>query len=304
MNMAIEVKNLTKAYGTQIAVNDITFRSAGREIIGFLGPNGAGKSTTFKMLTAYLSPTSGSATINGYNIIDQPEMVRKSIGYLPESNPLYDEMYVKEFLYFMSDLFDKRLSKGEVTDLLQKVGLNEESGKKIAQLSKGYKQRVGFAAAILHDPPILILDEPTTGLDVNQVVYIRELIKELGKNKTILLSSHIMQEIEAVCNRVIILNKGEKIIDDDIETVKSILSGQEEIKIEFHNPDYDIENYQSINGVEKVNIHHDKMVTLTCKDNMDVRVEIFRTAVKNDDVIVGMNVTDRSIEQVFQQLTG
>ncbi len=210
--MSIQVRQLTKRYDSQIAVNQINFELKRGEITGFLGPNGAGKSTTMKMITGSLVPTSGEIQINGINILKNPISAQKIIGYLPEHNPLYLEMYVREYLHFMAGLY-KNIPKSRVEEVIEITGLAPESNKKIEQLSKGYRQRVGLASALIHDPEILILDEPTTGLDPNQLVEIRNIIKELGKNKIVLLSSHIMQEIQAVCDRVIVLHKGNIVLD-------------------------------------------------------------------------------------------
>ena len=212
--MSVSVKGLTKNYGAQIAVNNISFDAQPGSVLGFLGPNGAGKSTTMRMLTGYLPQVSGSAHICGFDVESQTLDAKKNIGYLPENNPLYPEMYVKEFLDFVADIHQIRNKKARIEEVISLTGLGSEQHKKIAQLSKGYKQRVGLAQAILHDPQVLILDEPTSGLDPNQLIEIRSLIKELGKTKTVILSTHIMQEVEAICDRVIIINKGQIVADD------------------------------------------------------------------------------------------
>lgn len=212
--MSVSVKGLTKNYGAQIAVNNISFDAQPGSVLGFLGPNGAGKSTTMRMLTGYLPQVSGSAHICGFDVESQTLDAKKNIGYLPENNPLYPEMYVKEFLDFVADIHHIRNKKARIEEVISLTGLGSEQHKKIAQLSKGYKQRVGLAQAILHDPQVLILDEPTSGLDPNQLIEIRSLIKELGKTKTVILSTHIMQEVEAICDRVIIINKGQIVADD------------------------------------------------------------------------------------------
>lgn len=213
--MLIEVKNISKFYGKQKALDDVSFSLKKGEIVGFLGPNGAGKSTMMKIITTYLKQDEGEVVVNGFNIATQAIEVKKSVGYLPENNPLYLEMYVKEYLQFCANIH--KADKNEITEIIELVGLQIESHKKIKQLSKGYRQRVGLAAALLHNPDILILDEPTTGLDPNQLVDIRNLIKEIGTEKTVLFSSHIMQEIEAICNRIIIINKGKIVADSSIE---------------------------------------------------------------------------------------
>ena len=218
--MSIEVKNLLKVYGEQKAVNDISFKVGKGEIVGFLGPNGAGKSTTMKIITGYLEKTSGEAFVCGMNVADQPLETKKKIGYLPESNALYYDMYVREYLAFIAEIHKMENQKSKIESVIELTGLTVESKKKIGQLSKGYKQRVGLAAALIHDPEVLILDEPTSGLDPNQIIEIREVIKKQGKNKTVLFSSHILQEVEAICDRVIIINKGEMVADDKLSNLR------------------------------------------------------------------------------------
>lgn len=215
--MSIIVKNLTKVYGKQKALNDVSLSIEDGEIVGLLGPNGAGKSTMMKILTCFIPPTSGDVKVYGYDIFDNPMEVRRSIGYLPEQNPLYYDMYVREFLLFVAGIhrIEKKLRRERVEEIIELTGLSKEVNKKIAALSKGYKQRVGIAQALIHDPEVLILDEPTTGLDPNQLVEIRNLIKQVGKTKTVLLSTHIMQEVEAVCSRVVIINNGRLVADDE-----------------------------------------------------------------------------------------
>lgn len=217
--MSIKVKALSKTYGTQKAVDEISFEASPGRILGFLGPNGAGKSTTMKMLTCYLPQTTGEATVCGFNIASQSLEVRKRIGYLPESNPLYQEMYVKEFLSYVANIYHILKIKERVNEVILATGLEKEQHKKIGELSKGYKQRVGLAQAIIHNPDVLILDEPTSGLDPNQLIEIRKLIKELGKTKTVILSTHIMQEVEAICDDVIIINKGKIVAYDSLENL-------------------------------------------------------------------------------------
>jgi ABC-2 type transport system ATP-binding protein len=235
--MSIEVKNLTKIYGSQIAVNNISFSLKKGEILGFLGPNGAGKSTTMKILVGFLNASSGQAFLNERPISVDDVDTKKRIGYLPEHNPLYLEMYVKEYLAFVGEIygFKGALLKEKVDKVIEMVGLSPEKNKKIEQLSKGYRQRVGLAQALIHDPEVLILDEPTTGLDPNQLVEIRKLIKQVGKNKTIILSTHIMQEVEAICDRVIIINKGNLVADDTLENLKSGGSTLEQVFRELTN---------------------------------------------------------------------
>ncbi len=218
--MSIEVQHLTRIYGNQKAVDDLSFTVARGEIVGFLGPNGAGKSTTMKIITGFMQPDAGTTVVSGINVQTDSLAARKKIGYLPESNPLYYDMYVKEYLGFIADVHRVTNKKKKITGIIGTVGLTVESRKKIGQLSKGFKQRVGLAAALLHDPEVLVLDEPTTGLDPNQILEIRELIRELGKNKTVLFSSHILQEVEALCDRIIIINKGQLVANDSLFNLK------------------------------------------------------------------------------------
>lgn len=227
--MSIEVHHLTRIYGEQKAVNDISFRVAGGEIVGFLGPNGAGKSTTMKIITGYMKPDAGSAVVGGINVQEDPIGAKRKIGYLPEANPLYYDMYVKEYLGFIADAHGISDRKKKISEIIDTVGLTVESRKRTGQLSKGYKQRVGLAAALLHDPEVLILDEPTTGLDPNQIIEIRELIRRLGQNKTVLFSSHILQEVEALCDRIIIIHKGRLAADDKLANLKQDSRSLEDI---------------------------------------------------------------------------
>lgn len=219
--MSISVSNLVKVYGTQTAVNNISFSLKKGEIVGFLGPNGAGKSTTMKMITTYLPPTNGSATVCGFDVVKQPMEVRQKIGYLPEANPLYFDMYVREYLEMSAGIHKIKNARDKIEEMISLTGLSKEAHKKIGMLSKGYKQRTGLAQAMLHDPEVLILDEPTSGLDPLQIVEIRDLITRIGKEKTVLLSTHIMQEVEAMCNRVIIISGGNIVLDDSINNMRS-----------------------------------------------------------------------------------
>jgi ABC-2 type transport system ATP-binding protein len=224
--MSIDVSQLTRMYGEQKAVDDISFSLNKGEIVGFLGPNGAGKSTTMKIITGYLKPDKGSAVVHGINVQDDPLAAKRKIGYLPEANPLYYDMYVQEYLGFVADVHAVKSKKEKIGSIIDTVGLTPEKRKRTGQLSKGYKQRVGLAAALIHDPEVLVLDEPTTGLDPNQIIEIRELIRNLGKNKTVLFSTHILQEVEALCDRVIIINKGRIVADSTLADLKSNGNGQ------------------------------------------------------------------------------
>ncbi|SFN88066.1 protein involved in gliding motility GldA [Capnocytophaga haemolytica] len=296
--MSVEVQNLTKVYGEQVAVNAINFRLEKGEITGFLGPNGAGKSTTMKMLTGALIPTSGEVRIGEVNILSQPLEAKKRIGYLPEHNPLYTEMYVREYLSFIVDLYPN-VPKGRVEEVIALTGLSPESHKKIEQLSKGYRQRVGLASALLHDPEILILDEPTTGLDPNQLTEIRHIIRELGKHKTVLLSSHIMQEIQAVCDRVIVLHKGNIVLD---KKMSQLQDKQQVIEVAF---DLRVEErlLQQIPKIKTAENVYDFLYTLTFDTEEDMRPAVFDFASANGLKILQINHKHKDLEQLFSELT-
>ncbi|MCT4699882.1 gliding motility-associated ABC transporter ATP-binding subunit GldA [Tenacibaculum haliotis] len=296
--MSIQLTSISKIYGTQKAVNDISFEAKKGEIVGFLGPNGAGKSTTMKILTGFIQPSEGNVFVSEIDVVKNPIEAQKKIGYLPEHNPLYLDMYVREYLQFQASLH--QVKKEKLETIIQQVGLSIEAHKKINQLSKGYRQRVGLAAAILHDPEVLILDEPTTGLDPNQLVEIRELIKELGKNKTVLLSTHIMQEVEAVCDRVIIINKGELVIDKPISELKT--SNEQIIKVTF---DYKLEE-QFIQRLPNIVYYKNTVENnwiLTFETSEDMRPVIFDFAQENGLKILGLNTENKNLESLFRELT-
>ena len=299
--MSIQVKGLTKVYGTQTAVNSISFEIAPGEIVGFLGPNGAGKSTTMKMLTCYIPPTSGEAKVCGMDVSDQSIQVRKHVGYLPEHNPLYLDMYVKEYLAFAAGLGGVKHISERVDEVIALTHLGKEKHKKIGQLSKGYRQRVGLAQAIIHDPDVLILDEPTSGLDPNQVMEIRDLIKNLGSNKTIMLSTHIMQEVEAICSRVIIIDKGSIVADDKLENLRNRSEGKWLVRVQFA-------SVVSENELKKIQ----GLVELTSLGNNTWRLAgdnaQFRQAVSQFALSANLEVTELvsekdSLESIFRQLT-
>ncbi|SEE14107.1 protein involved in gliding motility GldA [Tenacibaculum sp. MAR_2010_89] len=296
--MSLKLTSITKIYGTQKAVNTISFSVEKGEIVGFLGPNGAGKSTTMKIIAGYIKPTEGEVLVDGIDVIKTPIEAQKRTGYLPEHNPLYLDMYVREYLKFQASIYKIDLTK--IAEVIDKVGLINEAHKKINQLSKGYRQRVGLAAAILHDPEVLILDEPTTGLDPNQLVEIRELIKELGKNKTVLLSTHIMQEVEAVCDRVLLINKGEVIIDKPLKELKT--SKEQIIKVTF---DYKLEE-QFIKRLPNIlsfkNTTENNWI-LTFESEQDMRPVIFDFAQENGLKILGLNTENKNLESLFHELT-
>jgi ABC-2 type transport system ATP-binding protein len=298
--MSIVVEKLTKLYGAQKALNEISFEVKPGDVLGFLGPNGAGKSTTMKILTCYIPQTSGVATVCGFDVIKHPIEVRRQIGYLPELNPLYTDMYVKEYLLFSAEVQGLGKLAGQcVEEMIERVGLTVERKKKIGQLSKGYKQRVGLAQAMLHNPKVLILDEPTSGLDPNQVGEMRELIKEIGKDKTVLLSTHIMQEVEAMCNRVVIINKGKIVANDTIDKLQQHLSTDILVTVEFKN-----EIKESlIRGIEGVTSVKQKGKKYQVRSKQDVREQLSQLAAAQNWVLLSMQVEEESLENVFQQLT-
>lgn len=296
--MSIKVEGLSKTYGNQKALNNISFTIDKPEIVGFLGPNGAGKSTMMKILTTYIDATDGLAEVNGFNVNKNPQQVQKSVGYLPEHNPLYLDMYVKEYLTFNANIY--KVSKHRIDEVIELTGLTPEAHKKIGQLSKGYRQRVGLANALLHDPEVLILDEPTTGLDPNQLVSIRELIKTIGKTKTVFLSTHIMQEVEAVCDRVIIINKGEIVTD---KKLKDLQEGKDQIVVvEF---DYRVEDafLLRLPHVKSVKNTYDFVYEITFDTTIDMRPTVFDFAHDNQLKILQLNQKFESLETLFRNLT-
>lgn len=301
--MSILVKDLTKIYGTQHAVDNISFEAKKGEILGFLGPNGAGKSTTMKIATGYIPPSSGTIVVEGFDVIESPISVQKNIGYLPEHNPLYLDMYVHEYLEFIGSLHNisGKTLKNRVQEMIELVGLTREQNKKIGMLSKGYRQRVGLAQALVHDPPVLILDEPTTGLDPNQIVEIRNLIKGVSENKTVILSTHIMQEVEALCDRVIIINLGKIVADSKVETLHQIHKKETVLVVEFDKEINKIvfEGVVGLNRIEAVDALKFKFFT----GEKDIRGEIFKIASDNGWTLVGLRQEESSLESIFQQLT-
>lgn len=300
--MSVIVNGLTKVFDGQTVVDDISFEARSGEILGFLGPNGAGKSTTIKMICCYMPPTSGTASVNGYDIHANPLSVRKQIGYLPEHNPLYEEMYVKEFLQFVASIHKIQNKKARIDEVIEATGLVKEQNKVIGTLSKGYRQRVGLAQAIIHDSDVLILDEPTSGLDMNQLVDIRNLIKSLGQQKTVIFSSHIMQEVQALCDRVVIINEGQKVADESIEKLTSMLSGNQHVIVEFANKNINTLGYKSIKGLNEVYADGNKWMFSAEKD-IDIRPFIFQHAASTGDVIIEMRQERANIEDIFRKLT-
>jgi len=304
--MSIKVKNITKIYGEQKALNNVSFEIKPGEIVGLLGPNGAGKTTMMKIITCFIPPTSGEVFVNGFDIFDQSIEVKRRIGYLPENNPLYTDMYVKEYLKFIAGIHKLgRKTENRIKEIIDITGLGLEQNKKISALSKGYKQRMGLAQALIHNPEVLILDEPTSGLDPNQLVEIRNLIKLIGKEKTVILSTHIMQEVEAVCNRTIIINKGEIVADDKTENLyKTISNNKEIIKVEFDKSlkkDFLLKNIYGIIKLQKIS---DKIWQIEAKnDKQDIRSDIFKFAVDNNLTVLSMNKQEENLEKIFQKLT-
>jgi len=302
--MSIEVQHITKYFGSQRVLSDISFSVKAGEIAGFIGPNGAGKSTTMKIICGLLAPDQGTVRINQQPVDQNAEEVRRSLGYLPEINPLYPEMYVREYLQYVAGLYGLGLkSAAKVKDIIDLTGLEAEKRKKIGSLSKGYRQRVGLAQALLHDPAVLILDEPTSGLDPNQIIEIRNLIKETGKNKTILLSTHIMQEVEAICDRVIIINKGVIVAD----SITRQLQNKEKdpfltIFVEF-SEEIPIEKMEKIPGTEKVMKVKEKTWLVQSIASQDIRPAIFSFAVENSMVVLSMHKQEKKLEEVFRELT-
>lgn len=300
--MSVAVHNLTKIYGAQTAVNGISFSVQPGEILGFLGPNGAGKSTTMKMLAGYIPPSSGTATVCGQDIMQHSIEVRKQIGYLPENNPLYYDMYVREFLEFSARATGMRTDTSKRIDAVTgQVGLGPEQHKKIGQLSKGYKQRVGLAQALLHDPDVLILDEPTSGLDPNQLADIRALIRELGKSKTILFSTHIMQEVETVCDRIIIINKGTIVADDTTANLQSSMRDRANVLAEFERP-ADPGALNNIDGVLHLDVSGNTY-RIQCRDSLAMRKALFAFAASTNNPLLTLKAESQRLESVFQELT-
>ena len=296
--MSIQVSNITKEYGTQKALNNVSFSINKGEIVGFLGPNGAGKSTMMKILTTFLKASEGVAVVNDFNVNEATIDVQKSVGYLAEHNPLYLDMYVREYLNFNAEIY--KIPKSEVDKVIERTGLSPEAHKKIEQLSKGYRQRVGLANALLHDPEVLILDEPTTGLDPNQLIEIRELIKNVGSQKTVLLSTHIMQEVEAICDRVIIINKGEIVLDKKLSELKK--EKQQIVEVEF---DYrvEIEALQKLPKVESAKNTVGFVYEIKFNTQEDMRSKVFDFAHDSGLKILQLDQKNTTLEKLFIELT-
>ncbi|WP_370087673.1 ATP-binding cassette domain-containing protein [Ekhidna sp.] len=306
--MAIVVENLTKKYGVQKAVNDISFEINTGEVVGFLGPNGAGKSTTMKMITCFMAPTAGDVTVEGASILSDPESVKRKIGYLPENNPLYLDMPIVDYLRFSAEIQGVHKSDipTRIGEMIEKCGLDAEKHKNIQELSKGYRQRVGLAQAMIHDPEVLILDEPTTGLDPNQIVEIRKLIKELGKEKTVILSSHILSEVEATCDRILIINKGRIVADGTADTLRQQAQGQELLTVHIEASKGDIQKeLLGLKTVETVSAIEGKehWFTVQSKPDASSRKEVFDLCVSKKWYLLEMTGMETRLEDVFRNLT-
>jgi ABC-2 type transport system ATP-binding protein len=303
--MSIAVKEISKRYGTQLAVNKVSFEVHTGEIVGFIGPNGAGKSTTMKMITGTLSPDSGSIRINDLPALDHQREIRGMIGYLPENNPLYHEMYIREYLQYVAGLYQVKgkEARERISTVVEMTALTREVGKKIGHLSKGYRQRVGLAQALIHDPKILVLDEPTSGLDPNQLVEIRNLVSSIGKEKTVLLSTHILQEVEAICDRVIIINNGGIVADENAQSLKEKGEGiTQTIHIELDETAKP-EIWKKLLFIDHVKSIDNKQFLLETRETRDIRGDIFNFAVNQGLTILSLSLKKKSLEDVFRELT-
>lgn len=301
--MSIIVKNITKTFGKNKALDNVSFEIQPGRIVGLLGPNGAGKSTMMKIITCFIPPTSGEVTVNGFDIFEQSIDVRKIVGYLPENNPLYLDMYVKEYLSFIAGTHHLgNQTKERIAEMIDITGLRAEQNKKIGALSKGYRQRVGLAQALIHNPEVLILDEPTSGLDPNQLLEIRNLIKEIGKEKTVMLSTHIMQEVEAICDRAIIIDNGKIVADDLTSNLAKISSKTQIINVEFNAP-VKKQLLKSIQGIKELKNVRDNTWLIESVTDKDIRPDIFKFAVENNLTVLSMSREEKTLEEVFQELT-
>ena len=297
--MSITVENITKIYGSQKALDHVSFSINEGEIVGLLGPNGAGKSTLMKIITCFIPPTSGNVEVYGNNIFDNPLAIRQNIGYLPEHNPLYLEMYVREFLEFVAGIYNLgKQTKQRVEEIIELTGLTKEANKKIGQLSKGYRQRVGIAQALIHDPKVLILDEPTTGRDPNQLEEIRQLIKKVGQTKIVMLSTHIMQEVEAICSRVIIINSGKIVADDKTENLHSLQKSSNQYLVEF-NKEIDTNAIKQLKNIRDIAYNGNNTYTITSQNDTDIRENIFKWAVDNNLMVLTIRKNDNNLEKIF-----
>ena len=300
--MSIEVNKLTKIYGDQKAVDNISFKVQKGEIVGFLGPNGAGKSTTMKMITGYLEPDDGEAIVSGIPVSTSPIETKRRIGYLPEANALYYDMYVREYLKFIAEIHHVKDARNRIEEMIKLTGLTVESNKKTGQLSKGYKQRVGLAAALIHDPEVLILDEPTSGLDPNQIMEIREVIRMQGKNKTVLFSSHILQEVEAICDRVIIINKGKIVADDQLRNLQQLNQHNHIVIVRFSEA---VDQYllENIRDVESIQNPEPGLYKLSTQNPDTVKKQLLELSLQHGFNIISLQSESQRLEEVFRSLT-
>ncbi|MFT6199529.1 MAG: ABC-2 type transport system ATP-binding protein [Vicingaceae bacterium] len=300
--MSIVVKNVTKLYGEQKALDNVSFSIKPGEIVGFLGPNGAGKSTMMKIITGFIPSNDGETQVCDLDVSEAPLKTKSKIGYLAEQNPLYYDMYVREYLGFVAGIFKLKNSKARINELIQMVGLSAEQNKKIGQLSKGYKQRVGLAQALIHDPEVLILDEPTTGLDPNQLEEIRKLIQKIGSKKTVMLSTHIMQEVEAICDRVIIINNGKIVADDKAANLNKLFSSKNVIHIEFEKA-IDEKALSKLTGVQSIERLELNNYLIQSKSEVDIRNDLFQFAIAQGTTVLTLKKEELKLEDIFKQLT-
>ncbi len=300
--MSVKLENVSKIYGDQKAVDAISFEIRAGEVVGFLGPNGAGKSTTMKIITSYTPPSTGKAWVDGFDVMEDSMKVRQRVGYLPESNPLYPNMYVREFLNFVAGLHHLPEKKERIEEMIEMTGLGDEARKKIGALSKGYRQRVGLAQTLIHDPDVLILDEPTTGLDPNQLLEIRKLIKILGKTKTIILSTHILQEVQAICDRVLIINKGKLVADAAIDELQSQLEGEQVVEVAFLHP-FDLNSLEKVGMGAQIRMLDKRRYEIRMKGEEDIRPRLFELAVNHKNPIMELSARQPQLEEVFRSLT-
>ena len=300
--MSMLVEGVIKHYGEQKALNNVSFEINPGEIVGFLGPNGAGKSTMMKIITGFIPATSGNVSVTGLNIEESPLAIKRKVGYLAEQNPLYYDMFVREYLSFIAGIFNLENANQRIDEIIETVGLSIEQNKKIGALSKGYKQRVGLAQALLHDPEVLILDEPTTGLDPNQLEEIRGLIKKIGAKKTVMLSTHIMQEVEAICDRVIIINKGKIVANDKASNLSTLFSSQSIIKVEFDNK-MDVAKLKALPGVASIQNPSGNLYLIKSQADKDIRNDVFQLAVQENLSVITLQKEAVKLEDIFKQLT-
>ncbi|MEO0583863.1 MAG: gliding motility-associated ABC transporter ATP-binding subunit GldA [Bacteroidota bacterium] len=304
----ISVQNLTKIYGTQRAIDQLSFEAKKGEILGFLGPNGAGKSTTMKIVTGFLSPTEGTATVDGYNVAENPLEVKQKIGYLPEHNPLYLDMYVHESLQMVAEMYQvfpksRAERKNRIAEVIEQTGLGREQHKKIGALSKGYRQRVGLAQALIHDPEVLILDEPTSGLDPNQIVDIRQLVREVGADKTVIFSSHILSEVEAIADRVVIINRGKIVADQPIAQLRRMAEDEVQLIVEFEGEIIDTAELKAWDHVKRIESPQASMLHIYTGPEVDIRKQLFELCVKQEKVMIGLQKHTFTLEDAFRKLT-